>query len=1111
MNALRMLKSAALALLAVLSMAPTGASAEDIDIFIGSSGGTANNANVLIVLDNTTNWNRQSQHWPGAITQAQAEINAIKTVVASLSGNVNVGLMLITPNGTGNRGGYIRSAIRPMDDANKAALMSVLTTMYINYNDEGVASNASYGDALFDAFKYFGGYTSPTHAKDDVAGTPTDKTHFGTAVFNDLTPTAKADASGYLGGGFTAYSTPISTANSCSKSYIIFIGNGFPNEENPVYLSNVGGDTTSIAVPTYTTTVTSTTTNLGLTSACYSNLGQCDSTDFPACTDGTYASCSCNTSTTSTAGCSGSKTKYTVAGVSTTTTATPTGTYSQPARPRLADEWARFLYQTDVNGAIGQQNVSTYTVDVYNAQQDADQTALLRNMAKVGGGKYFAATDENKIVNALKEIFAEIQAVNTTFASASLPVNATNRSQTENQVFIGMFRPDPDAKPRWFGNLKRYQLVESGGSIELGDMSGSLAINSLTGFVTNCANSYWTTDSGTYWQSIAINPSPVGACTTTANSLYSDAPDGPQVEKGAVAEVLRKGNNPPSTNTTPTWAVNRTMYTVSGGALTPFTAASSGLASTLVDYIMGKDVNDEKGTGSLTTTRPSIHGDVIHSRPFPVNYGGSNGVVVYYGANDGTFRAVDSDSGKEKWALIAPEFFPRFQRLMDNSPLVTYPNLSASTTPAPKAKDYFFDGTMGLYQNLDNSKVWIFPTMRRGGRMIYALNVTNPNSPVLKWRIGCPNLTDDSGCTSGMSAIGQTWSVPRVGFIKGYSTSTPVLVVGGGYDACEDTNNASPSCGSSKGRMVYVLDADTGEVLKSFETTRSVVGDASYVDVDGDGYPDYAYVADTGGNLYRISFIDGPTTRTPLAAASWTMRRVAYTNGAGRKFLFEPSVLANAGYVYIAIGSGDREHPLQTDYPYSSVTNRFYMYLDNLSTIEGDAVNMDSTEHMENYTAGTTCNTAPIVPGGTKKGWFMDLNANGAGEQTVTSALIAGGMITFSTNRPIPAALGTCSTTLGEARGYWVNLLNASGAIGVTGSCDGARSATFVGGGLPPSPVITRGVKINIGGKETAVTVVIGAVQRKSRGTNAPIAPQRVDPPIKSKRKQVYYSTQIGN
>ena len=39
------------------------------------------------------------------------------------------------------------------------------------------------------------------------------------------------------------------------------------------------------------------------------------------------------------------------------------------------------------------------------------------------GGKYFAATNEQAILDALKKILAEIQSINSTFASASLPVN----------------------------------------------------------------------------------------------------------------------------------------------------------------------------------------------------------------------------------------------------------------------------------------------------------------------------------------------------------------------------------------------------------------------------------------------------------------------------------------------------------------------------------------------------------------------------------------------------------------------------------------------------------------------------------------------------------------
>jgi type IV pilus assembly protein PilY1 len=291
------------------------------------------------------------------------------------------------------------------------------------------------------------------------------------------------------------------------------------------------------------------------------------------------------------------------------------------------------------------------------------------------------------------------------------------------------------------------------------------------------------------------------------------------------------------------------------------------------------------------------------------------------------------------------------------------------------------------------------------------------------------------------------------------------------------------------------------------------------VDVNNDGYVDYAYVPDTGGNFYRFDFVDTASSYAPITdPADWQVYRVAYTNGAARKFFYPPALLyVSNGYVYAALGSGDREHPLAGDYPFGNVTNRFYVYLDQLSfrpTTPADAdpakhpVDLDNESLMNDMTLidPTLCTADKVLPAtGGKKGWFMALNQFGTGEQTVTSALILGGLVTFSTNRPIPAVAGSCSTTLGEARGYWVNLLNGSGGIGVgsTNTCGGDRAATFVGGGLPPSPV-TGTVPID----GVSRTVLIGAVQRDG-SASAPIGGQKVVPAIKAVRKRVYWFKNI--
>lgn len=1089
------LKSGAGALAFALALLPPLAGADDIDIFTGASAGAKLNPRILIVLDNTSNWSRQNQKWPGA-SQGQAEVNAIKRVVAELDGSVSLGLMEFVTGGNANDdGGFIRYAVRPMEAANRTAFSSQLTTIHgaINSPDEKRNSNTPYGNLMYDVYNYFAGANAHSPG---------------------ATLSSKADAGGYTT-RYTRFASPLSADNTCGKSYVIFIGN--PNSSGPTsdsaantqLLNALNGSATSqLGLPNFSSKSVSTATTVDVTSACYKDAGTATAglAEFADICAGYTDGCKIGTVAASAAGvCKVAGTsQYNVVGTDTIITNVPTGSYSTDTGPRNADEWARLLHDrgVPVAGSTIRPSVSTYTIDVYNAQPNAEHTSLMLGMAKAGGGKYFAAKNEESIVAALKEILIEIQAVNTSFASTSLPVNATNRSQNENQVFIGMFRPDPDARPRWFGNLKRYQLINTKTGLDLGDAAGKSAVNLQTGFVTPCAKSYWTSDSKGYWGGLGLSPDPAGTCDIAGFDKYSDAPDGPFVEKGGAAQVLRQGNV--AGGTASANAVNRTIYTENLDSLVNFSWAAPFLDPDLVKFIRGEDVNNEKRGGA--TTRPSIHGDVIHSRPLPVNYGES-GITVFYGANDGTFRALNAETGVERWSFVAPEFLPRLSRLKSNSPLVAYPGMATPQGPAPTPKDYYFDGSTGIYQNADSSKVWVYPTMRRGGRMIYALDVSAVGAPAFKWKAGCPNLDDDTGCTEGMSGIGQTWSTPSVAFIKGYSGSKPVIVVGGGYDRCEDADTPNPACGATKGGVVYVLDADKGTIIRAFATERAVAADVAMVDVDNDALPDYAYAADTGGNLYRIDFIDNPSTRTALTSEAWTSRKVARA-GAGRKFLFAPALLAAQGKVFVALGSGDREHPLYSHYPYANVVNRFYVYKDDLAAASSPAQDLDA---LADYTGENACDTPRVLPNNDLKGWFINLDQNGTGEQVVTSALIAGGMVIFSTNRPIEPKAGTCSTTLGEARGYWVNLLNAAGAINAPGACGGKRSSTFVGGGLPPSPVLANGVLID--GKAT--TVVIGAAQKGSdaaSGAIAPapsvaIAPGPLRPAITSKRKRTYSHT----
>ncbi len=96
------------------------------------------------------------------------------------------------------------------------------------------------------------------------------------------------------------------------------------------------------------------------------------------------------------------------------------------------------------------------------------------------------------------------------------------------------------------------------------------------------------------------------------------------------------------------------------------------------------------------------------------------------------------------WSFIPPEFYGNIKRIHDNNVQISYPNI---TSGSPLPKPYGMDGSVTAYVN--GSNAWIYTTMRRGGRALYAFNVdrTNPANITLKWKRGCPNRTDDTGCS----------------------------------------------------------------------------------------------------------------------------------------------------------------------------------------------------------------------------------------------------------------------------------------------------------------------------------------------------------------------------
>ncbi|MGO4606159.1 pilus assembly protein [Variovorax sp. 2RAF20] len=753
------------------------------------------------------------------------------------------------------------------------------------------------------------------------------------------------------------------------------------------------------------------------------------------------------------------------------------------SQDNTADEWARFLQSS--------MGVKVYAVEAAKATggQGPGWSALLKSMATQSKGEYYDISSDPdlgaSLGAALDDIFSKIQSVNSVFSSVSLPVSVNTQGTYLNQVFVGMFRPDQDALPRWNGNLKQYKLgLDSSSQLVLQDAAGANAVNNQTGFVAPCARSYWTplpSNTDAYW---SFRPS--GDCL---GKEAADSPDGNVVEKGAQGYMLRR-----------LAVANRNMKTCAPGsctALTSFadgngsiTQAALGVASAtdrtnLINWVRGADNKGDERTDAsgnpLTSTsmRPSVHGDVVHSRPVAINYGTDAvpQVVVFYGGNDGVLRAVNGNrstaigsaaAGDELWSFVPPEFYGSLKRLYDNSTRINFPGLLA-TTGSVAPKPYGMDGAVAAYRQ--SSTAWLFASMRRGGRLIYAFDVSNPAAPSLKWRKGCPNQDNDTGCDTGMSGIGQTWSAPKVVKSAGYGAgNSPMLVFGGGYDKCEDvdTNSAAQACGTgTKGNRVYVLDAATGAQLNSFVTDRAVAGEVTIVS-DSLGLAQIAYAADLGGNVYRITIGDA----TP---GSWSMTKIASlgcdtvsTCTPNRKFMFGPDVVQDNGVYVILLGSGDREKPLRYYSAALSVANRFYMLVDKPSDtawLSSESTKCSSTPVLchASLQAITSTATPTATDLASKKGWYLAL---APGEQVVTASVTAYGITTFNTHIPTTPNTQSCKADLGTANVYNVSYANAAPPDGSTG-----RFQNVVGGGLAPSPVVGR-VQLDDG---SIRDVVIGA------------------------------------
>ncbi|MCF7990554.1 MAG: hypothetical protein K9M02_08935 [Thiohalocapsa sp.] len=616
-------------------------------------------------------------------------------------------------------------------------------------------------------------------------------------------------------------------------------------------------------------------------------------------------------------------------------------------------ELAEYMFRNDMDDQWenGDNIALTFTVGFQTDQ------ALLGETAERGGGKYFTADDAPELNEAFQRAINEILSSNTNFAAPAVAVDAFNRTRSLDDLFYSMFRPYNT--PRWPGNIKKLIINDDG---EVLDRNGARAIDEESGNIKNSASTFWTSVSG----------------------------DGMDVEAGGAGALLAARDVSDRTLLTNTGVANTgdgealETFDTDNDALTPalFGIEDDAERDLLIDWARGVDVDDEDEDGDTADTRPWIIGDLIHSRPLAINYGGSDAndqdVRIVFGTNAGFLHMLDAADGSEDWAFFAKETAPIVKVLYENSITSEHP-YGIDGSVSSYIVDADDDGAIAV---ADGDKAHIFFGMRRGGTSYYAMDVTDPDNPSMLWR-----RDDDT-----LSELGQTWAEPEVTRIPGYDD--PVVIVAAGYDTNKDFQQAGTA--DNVGRGLYILDAETGALVWSATPAvsnaynlqvpgleDSVPAAVTAIDADSDGISDRLYFADTGGNVWRIDMIGAKDQ-------DWTVHKLAALGGDtetdDRRIMNRVDVVQTRYYGLsfdaVIVGTGNRSHPLET-----TVDNRVYVLRDygiksaiHIANDGNDAV--DACASAVSNPKGLPCaETPPVIT----ESALMDITDNliqdGTGEQ----------------------------------------------------------------------------------------------------------------------------------
>ncbi len=749
-------------------------------------------------------------------------------------------------------------------------------------------------------------------------------------------------------------------------------------------------------------------------------------------------------------------------------------------RGTCGPELTHFLATNDNSTALeGDQFIQTYTVGLGLGQGSAAENYLKAlstvddpNTTGVVEG-YFSASNQATLITAFSTILSELQVLEDTTTSFSNPgysiVSKTGLNH-EDTLFIPVFEVTDNVV--WKGNLKKFKIVNISGKRRIQgkeDQNGARH-NAVTdkGALTDEAHDLWST-SITPEGTDVVGGGAAALLNPAVRNLYSDLVCTSGSECVLTANVNALSIDNISTNNGNGSGINNADLGLQDGSIND--------RKKYICFIRGYETYDVS-TQSCTGNARKHMGDMLHFAPVGVTYhfnhddgddSTRNRQVIFAGTNEGYLHAIDTESGEEIFAFMPKELLKNIKPQFDDNEYRGHRfgiDGIATVWITDHNDNGIIEGAISATESTSAypaDQVYLYFGLRRGGSTYYALDVTNPAHPKLKWKI-------QGGGNGNFQHLGQSWSRPYLALLNKEITGATgnitteqleVLIFSGGYDAVnQDKNLADRDASDSVGNDVFIVNAKTGEFIWSLKKgtgnatitgssalTHSVPGGVRLIDMDKDGAIDRMYFADVIGKVWRLE----------LAADLDQSKLVPFADLGGgsdtvepRKFFNEPdvSLTRKDGNVslLVSIGSGDRTDPLG-----KTTTDRFYVLIDRVIRGERAAADMIEDADLAAIEMGVDAegartlsdplNSKSVLASDNidKLGWYLEFG--GGGEKVIADSLTNRGKVIFNTLVPdiyanLTPTITTCNVPAIQGRAYILDILEGKAAFDFNESGD---------------------------------------------------------------------------